>query len=119
MPLEQALVDTDRINYFRGTTAALLAAVNEDGVDVRAYFPWSAQSSRLLSYSNHTHTSLPRRLLGQFRVVGRYPNSPEIRPHATLSRADGYLTRFGVTYVDYETQKRYPKESAKFLIQVP
>jgi len=32
--------------------------------------------------------------------------------------ADGYLTRFGVTYVDYETQKRYPKDSAKFLIKV-
>ncbi|KAI0711358.1 beta-glucosidase 1A [Earliella scabrosa] len=29
--------------------------------------------------------------------------------------ADGYDTRFGVTYVDYETQKRTPKDSAKFL----
>ena len=33
-------------------------------------------------------------------------------------RADGYLTRFGVTYVDYNTQKRYPKESAKFVCKV-
>jgi len=32
--------------------------------------------------------------------------------------ADGYTTRFGVTYVDYETQARYPKESAKFLVKV-
>jgi Glycosyl hydrolase family 1 len=32
--------------------------------------------------------------------------------------ADGYVTRFGVTYVDYETQARYPKESAKFLVKV-
>jgi len=31
--------------------------------------------------------------------------------------ADGYGTRFGVTYVDYETQKRYPKDSAKFLVK--
>ncbi|KAG6807336.1 Beta-glucosidase 1B, partial [Tricholoma furcatifolium] len=31
--------------------------------------------------------------------------------------ADGYATRFGVTYVDYETQKRYLKASAKFIIQ--
>ncbi|TFK41686.1 beta-glucosidase 1A [Crucibulum laeve] len=31
--------------------------------------------------------------------------------------ADGYRTRFGVTYVDYETQKRYPKDSSKFLKQ--
>ncbi|KLO12387.1 glycoside hydrolase family 1 protein [Schizopora paradoxa] len=29
--------------------------------------------------------------------------------------ADGYATRFGVTYVDYETQKRYPKDSARFI----
>ncbi|PPQ84247.1 hypothetical protein CVT26_012355 [Gymnopilus dilepis] len=29
--------------------------------------------------------------------------------------ADGYTTRFGVTYVDYETQQRYPKDSARFL----
>ncbi|KAF8799731.1 beta-glucosidase [Phlegmacium glaucopus] len=30
---------------------------------------------------------------------------------------DGYGTRFGVTYIDYETQKRYPKDSAYFLKQ--
>jgi beta-glucosidase/6-phospho-beta-glucosidase/beta-galactosidase len=41
LPREQALIDTDRVNYFRGTTDSLLAAINEDGVDVRAYFPWS------------------------------------------------------------------------------
>jgi beta-glucosidase len=28
--------------------------------------------------------------------------------------ADGYNLRFGIIYVDYETQKRYPKESAAF-----
>ena len=33
-------------------------------------------------------------------------------------RADGYQTRFGVTYVDYETQKRYPKASSRFLTEV-
>ncbi|KZS88053.1 glycoside hydrolase family 1 protein [Sistotremastrum niveocremeum HHB9708] len=31
--------------------------------------------------------------------------------------ADGYDTRFGVTYVDYKTQQRYPKASAKFLVK--
>lgn len=41
MPLEQAIIDTDRVNYFRGTTTALLAAINEDGVEIKAYFPWS------------------------------------------------------------------------------
>jgi len=77
IPREQALVDTDRVNYFRGTTAALLAAIHEDGVEIKAYFPWS--------------------LLDNFEW------------------ADGYSTRFGVTYVDYDTQERFPKESAKFL----
>ncbi len=26
--------------------------------------------------------------------------------------AKGYLQRFGIVYVDYETQQRYPKDSA-------
>ncbi|KAF8581201.1 glycoside hydrolase family 1 protein [Ramaria rubella] len=78
-PLEEALEDTDRVDYFRGSAEALLAAVTEDGVDVKAYFPWS--------------------FLDNFEW------------------ADGYETRFGVTYVDYVTQKRYPKASARFLVQ--
>lgn len=40
-PVEEALSDHDRVQYFRGTTASLLAAVTEDGVDVRAYYAWS------------------------------------------------------------------------------
>ncbi|KAI0061112.1 glycoside hydrolase family 1 protein [Artomyces pyxidatus] len=75
--IEQAVQDFDRVEYFRGMTAAVVAAIVEDGVDIQAYFPWS--------------------LLDNFEW------------------ADGYDTRFGVTYVDYPTQKRYPKESAKFL----
>ena len=72
--------DTDRVEYFRGNTDALLKAKFEDGVDIRAYFPWS--------------------LLDNFEW------------------ADGYGTRFGVTYVDYKTQERSPKESAWFLVNV-
>lgn len=49
IPREQALVDTDRVNYFRGTTASLLAAINEDGIDVKAYFPWSEKFSPLIN----------------------------------------------------------------------
>jgi len=78
-PIEEALQDVDRVNYFKGTTDALYHAVLDDGVDVRAYFPWSFVDN--------------------------------------FEWADGYITRFGVTYVDYETQKRYPKESAKFLVK--
>ncbi|EJD41564.1 beta-glucosidase 1B [Auricularia subglabra TFB-10046 SS5] len=76
-PLEEALQDTDRVEYFRGAAEGLLAAIHEDGVDIRSYFAWS--------------------LLDNFEW------------------ADGYTTRFGVTYVDYATQKRYPKASQKFL----
>ncbi|KAF7792027.1 hypothetical protein EIP86_003054 [Pleurotus ostreatoroseus] len=79
MSIEQALQDDDRVHYYKGVTESLLAAVTEDGVDVRAYFGWS--------------------LLDNFEW------------------ADGYVTRFGVTYVDYETQKRYPKASGKFIAQ--
>lgn len=80
MPLEKALQDDDRVEYFQGNCEALLKAVKEDGVDIRGYFPWS--------------------FLDNFEW------------------ADGYQTRFGVTYVDYETQQRYPKASAKFLTEV-
>ncbi|KAF8919779.1 glycoside hydrolase family 1 protein [Mucidula mucida] len=79
MPREQALADNDRVKYFEGTTRSLLQAIREDGVDIRAYFPWS--------------------FLDNFEW------------------ADGYVTRFGVTYVDYETQERLPKASGKFLVK--
>ena len=41
MPREVAIADKDRVHYFEGTTRSLLAAIREDGVDIRAYFPWS------------------------------------------------------------------------------
>lgn len=40
MPLEDALADKDRVHYFEGTTNVLLGAI-KDGVDLKAYFPWS------------------------------------------------------------------------------
>lgn len=47
MTVEQAIQDYDRVEYFRGMTAAIYGAKMEDGVDVRAYFPWSAWPSSL------------------------------------------------------------------------
>ena len=41
MPLEEAIHDQDRVHYYQGVTTSLLAAVREDGVDVRGYFGWS------------------------------------------------------------------------------
>lgn len=40
-PLEEVVQDADRVEYFTGATESLLAARNEDGVDVRSYFAWS------------------------------------------------------------------------------
>ena len=42
MPIEEAIHDADRVHYYAGVTDSLLAAVKEDGVDVRGYFGWSA-----------------------------------------------------------------------------
>ena len=96
-PLDEALQDTDRVEYFQGATDALLAAIHEDGVDIRSYFPWS--------------------FLDNFEWYGlRLSSFPCLLTR--YGRADGYTTRFGVTYVDYETQKRYPKVSQKFLTTV-
>jgi len=32
--------------------------------------------------------------------------------------AEGYVPRFGVTYVDFETRQRYPKLSSRAVTQV-
>ena len=48
--MEDALRDTDRVNYFRGITAALKTAVLDDGVDVRGYLAWS--KCRLVHFCN-------------------------------------------------------------------
>lgn len=40
-PMPHVLHDEERVHYFRGTTSSLRAAMFEDGVDVKAYFPWS------------------------------------------------------------------------------
>lgn len=41
LPLLDALEDTDRVEYYSGVLDSVMAAVFEDGVDLRAYFPWS------------------------------------------------------------------------------
>ena len=52
MPLEQALKDDARVHYYAGVTDALLHAVNDDGVDVRAYFGWSKPKLRSYNYEH-------------------------------------------------------------------
>ena len=46
-------------------------------------------------------------------------DSRKLVGHSNVSnRADGFRVRFGVTRVDYDTQKRTPKDSANFLTKV-
>ena len=42
MPVEEAVHDKDRIEYYDGYANAVLQAVTEDGVPVKSYFAWSA-----------------------------------------------------------------------------
>jgi len=39
--IEEAIKDTDRVEYYRDYTKAMLDAYTEDGVDIRGYFAWS------------------------------------------------------------------------------
>ena len=64
LPLEQALADHDRVEYFRGNMEALLATINEDGVDVKGYFGWSESFTMSCP---HSPSYVPRSL-GQLRV---------------------------------------------------
>ena len=41
-----------------------------------------------------------------------------LEPDGPFSSADGYDTRFGLLHVDYATQTRMPKLSARFYAQV-
>lgn len=77
MPVEQAIKDTDRVNYFRGYLDSLERAVKEDNVPVIGFCAWSCQDN--------------------------------------WEWAEGYGPRFGLTHVDYKTQKRTPKASAWYV----
>jgi len=41
LPIDLAVHDTDRVEYFRGNCEALLTAITEDRVDIQSYFGWS------------------------------------------------------------------------------
>ena len=69
-PIEEALSDHDRVHYFQGTTSSLLAAVTEDGVDIRSYFAWSVL--HLSHESTWLSTNTGYRSNGQLRMVIEY-----------------------------------------------
>lgn len=99
IPIEQALDDADRVEFFQGATDAVKRAVEEDGVDIRSYlYAWLDQ-------------------INIARLIGAVLSSAWSLLD-NFEWADGYDTRFGLTYVDYATQKRYPKASGKFVSKV-
>lgn len=95
LAVDELLDDEFRAEYFRSYIAAMAEAVEHDGVDVQAYMAWS--------------------------LLGMSPSSPQplcppltrFFPLDNFEWAEGFETRFGVTFVDYEGgQKRHPKKSA-------
>jgi beta-glucosidase/6-phospho-beta-glucosidase/beta-galactosidase len=58
MSIEEAIHDKGRVDYYSGYLNAMLAAVQEDGVDVRSYFAWSE-----LPVPHHPIPSPPHSLL--------------------------------------------------------
>lgn len=97
LPLEELLKDDFRVEYFEGYVHAMAEAYTFDDVNVRAYMAWS-----LMEY-------VP--LLKRLEILANLCSNFEW--------AEGYETRFGVTFVDYENdQKRYPKASAKAMSDI-
>lgn len=93
MPLEQLLDDEFRVQYFRDYIGAMADAYTLDGVNVRAYMAWSLMEYVFpaFTFAYHINTGIS----------------------SNFEWAEGYETRFGVTYVDYDNdQKRIPKKSA-------
>jgi beta-glucosidase len=41
MPIEEATRDLQRINYYKGYLNEVVAAINDDGIDISGYFAWS------------------------------------------------------------------------------
>ena len=41
LTLPAVLEDTDRVEFYKGATKALMQAIYEDGCDIKAYFGWS------------------------------------------------------------------------------
>lgn len=73
MPLNYAVFDDERVNYFHGYLHEALNAVNHDDINLIGVIAWAAMDN--------------------------------------LEWVSGTKTRFGLQYVDYNTQKRYYKKS--------
>lgn len=69
----EAIHDTDRIEYYRGYTGALLDAIHVDGVNVKSYFAWSEPD--FVKCELTTRLTSWHRSVGQLRMGGRVSDS--------------------------------------------
>jgi len=76
MPLDEALHDKMRVEFYRNYLDEAATAKRDGGVPVKGAFAWSLLDN--------------------------------------LEWKDGYKCRFGITYVNFTTQERFPKDSAKW-----
>lgn len=83
MSVEEALKDDDRVHYYQGVTESLLAAVKEDGVDVRGYFGWS-MSCYSIPCSHDTDLDVRYRFARQLRVVSFISSYPRLQQSELL-----------------------------------
>lgn len=94
MTCEEAVNDTYRIQYFKDHLDAVGRARTEDGSNIKGYFAWSLMDNLGMCLGSY------------FKIFGLIP-LPEW--------SDGYGVRFGVTFTDYNTLERTPKQSALLL----
>lgn len=95
MTVKEAVNDTYRIRYFQDHIDAVALARNEDGSDIKGYFAWSLMDN-----------------LGTLLCFTPIKTSKLMPPPEW---SDGYGVRFGVTFTDYNTLERTPKQSALLL----
>ena len=103
MGREESVKDEYRQRYFADHLDAIVGAT-QDGAKVAGYFAWSLIDNlgEFFNSTNFPHVFEPR------TVPTSYLSILTLSPEWCM----GYDIRFGVTFTDYDTLERTPKESA-------
>ena len=112
--LPAVLNDSFRLDYYKGYVSAAVEAAAA-GVPIKGYFAWSLLDN--FEWAGEWEGGRGRRMgwdgIGMDGGSFASLTPPPLSPCHTLP--EGYTSRFGITYVDYATQERHPKASAKWL----